>query len=325
MIIGRAWKGGLVFALVGAALAAGCGRRKPVEVNDITPSVKINRPRAPLGSPIEVTYTWTVGPAAKKLDQDYRAFLHLLDSHQVLLVAESHLPTPPPSTWEPGKTYSYTLTHFVPIYPYVGEVEVRLGLYPPQGRGERPAMKGEDAGLREYKVATMELLPQTENVFLVYKEGWHNPEAHPENPSMERTWTKKEGLVSFKNPKQDVIVYLQADTCVKCFAQLPVLTVLVGDKAGLTLPIEDAQVFLKKIKVKAEDLGTEEWVDLRLAMNQSFVPKLLTPPLNTDDRELGLLVYHLYVGEAERLGSLEGVVDAAPVHPAPARPTGRKS
>ncbi len=29
----------------------------------------------------------------------------------------------------------------------------------------------------------MELLPQTENIFLVYKEGWHNPESHPENPS----------------------------------------------------------------------------------------------------------------------------------------------
>ena len=40
----------------------------------------------------------------------------------------------------------------------------------------------------------MELLPQTENIFLVYKEGWHNPETHPENPSVERTWSKKDAL-----------------------------------------------------------------------------------------------------------------------------------
>ena len=193
-----------------------------------------------------------------------------------------------------------------------------------------PALKGEDTGLREYKVGTMEWLPQTENIFLVYKEGWHNPEAHPENPSVERTWTKKEGLVSFKNPKKDVVVYLEADTCVKCFTQSPVLTVSVGSRVGLKVPIEDAQVFLKKIKVKAEDLGNEEWVDLRLAMNESFVPKLLKPPLNTDDRELGLLVYHLYVGEADKVGSPEGVVDATPLPApataaAPAKGTGKKS
>ena len=330
MIHRRALKGGLVLALAGAALVPACGRRKYAEANDITPSVKVNRLRTPLGSPIEITYTWTLGPTAKKLGQDYRAFVHFLDSHRVVLISESHLPTPPPSAWEPGKNYSYSLTQFVPVYPYVGEVEIRMGLYPYPGRGERPALKGEDTGLREYKVGTMEWLPQTENIFLVYKEGWHNPEAHPENPSVERTWTKKEGLVSFKNPKKDVVVYLEADTCVKCFTQSPVLTVSVGSRVGLKVPIEDAQVFLKKIKVKAEDLGNEEWVDLRLAMNESFVPKLLKPPLNTDDRELGLLVYHLYVGEADKVGSPEGVVDATPLPApataaAPAKGTGKKS
>jgi hypothetical protein len=47
-------------------------------------------------------------------------------------------------------------------------------------------------------------------------------------------------------------------------------------------------------------------------MNQSFVPKAkgLSP---TDDRELGLMVYHLYVGEADKLGTVPGVVDATPV------------
>ena len=188
-----------------------------------------------------------------------------------------------------------------------------MGLYRDR---ERVALKAEDAGMQEYKVGKIELLPQTENIFPVWKEGWHNPEALPENPSVERTWSKKEGIVSFKNPKRDVVVYLEADTCVKCFPQPPVLTVAVGSKVGLVIPIEDAKVFLKKIKVKAEDLGADEWVDLRLAMNQSFVPKLLTPPLNNDDRELGLLVYHLWVGEADKVGAVEDLVDATPLAPA---------
>jgi len=48
-------------------------------------------------------------------------------------------------------------------------------------------------------------------------------------------------------------------------------------------------------------------------MNQSFIPKLLTPPLNNDDRELGLLIYHLWVGEADKVGAVEGIVDATPL------------
>jgi hypothetical protein len=195
----------------------------------------------------------------------------------------------------------------------VGDVEVRMGLYPHPGRGERPALRGDDAGMREYRVAKIEVLPQTENIFLVYKDGWHNPEPHPENPALERTWTKKEALVSFKNPKKDVVVYLEADTNIKALPQPVVLTVAVGSKVGLVLPIESSDVFLRKIKVKAADLGTEEWVDLRLMMNGSFVPKLMSPPLNNDERELSLLKYQLYVGEADKLGTLSGpeVVDAA--------------
>jgi hypothetical protein len=61
-------------------------------------------------------------------------------------------------------------------------------------------------------------------------------------------------------------------------------------------------------------------VDLKLSMSRFFVPKTLG--LNTDDRELGLNVYHLYVGEADKLGSFpEGeLVDAAPLAPAKAAP-----
>jgi hypothetical protein len=321
MTLRRTWGLAVVATLAGALLLPACNRRKAVEVNAITPSIKVNRTKAPLGSALEITYTWTLDANARKLDKDYRALVHFLDSHEVMLFEDDHDPVPPSSSWEPGKSYSYTRTRFIPVYPYVGDAEVRMGLYPHPGRGERPALKGEDRGFREYKVATIELLPQTENIFPVYKEGWHNPETHPENPAVERFWTKKEALMSFKNPnfnrsdKTDVIVYLQADTCVKCFERTPELTVSVGNDVGLRFPIESPDVFLKKIRVKAQDLGSDEWVDVRLAMNQSFVPKNLDPPLNNDDRELGLLVYHLYVTDVASAGTPEGVVAAEPLGP----------
>jgi hypothetical protein len=322
MNVRRSWGWGLaVFVAGGATLFPAC-RRKPAEVNPIQPAIKVNRERAPLGSAIEATYTWSLEPGAKKIPPGYRAFVHFLDSHKVVLFTDDHVPTPAPESWEAGKTYSYSRTVFVPIYPYVGEAQIAIGLYPAQGRGERIVLKGEDIGLRAFKVAKIELLPQTENIFLVYKDGWHNPEPHPENPALERTWTKKEALVSFKNPRKDVVVYLEADASPKFFPAPPVLTVTVG-QAGLLVPIEGSDVFLRRIRVKAADLGNEEWVDLRLSMNQSFVPKLLTPPLNSDDRELGLLVYHLHVAEADKLGDLAGrdVVVAGPLAPAPVAKT----
>jgi len=191
-------------------------------------------------------------------------------------------------------------------------VQVAMGLYPPSGKGQRVGLKGEDVGLRAYKVATMELLPQVDNIFMVFKDGWHHPESSAQNPGLERTWTKKDALVAFKNPKKDVVIYLEADTNYKAFDVPPVLTLVVGNKSGVVIPIENSEVFVKKVRVKAADLGTDEFVDLRLAMNQSFVPK--AKGVNShDDRELGVMVYHLYVGEADQLGTVPQVVDAGPV------------
>jgi hypothetical protein len=314
----RSWVTGVALAAAGLAMLPACSRRKAAEINPIAASFAANRNRAPLGSAIEVTYAWELEPAAKKLAQEYRALVHFLDKDRRVLFTDDHVPTPDPSAWEPGRKYSYKRTVFVPINPYVGKVEVAMGLYPTVGKGERIAIKGEDIGLRAYKAAELELLPQTENIFVVLKEGWHSPETSPSNPNRERQWTKKEALASFKNPRKDVVVYLEADTNYKAFSQPPVLTLAIG-AAGVTIPVENSEVFLRKIRVKGADLGSEDWVDIKFAMNQSFVPKNLTPPLNNDDRELGLLVYHLYVAEADRVGELaaDELTDAAPLAASP--------
>ena len=174
-------------------------------------------------------------------------------------------------------------------------------------------------------MATIELLPQTENVFLVYKEGWHNPETHPENPSVERTWTKKEALVSFKNPKKDVIVYLEGDTCVKCFTTTPELTVTVGNNVGAALPDRGpAGATSKKIRVKAADLGNDEWVDLRLSMSESFVPKNLEPAAQQRrPRARASTSTTSTWPRPSAAGPVEGVVDAVALAPAAARGQGR--
>jgi hypothetical protein len=297
-----------------ALLLPACRPRKPKDTNDIIPKVQVSRMKVPLKSAIEVTYSWQCGPAMKKLAEEHRAFVHLVDKSGTLLFTDDHLPIPSVTQWQPGQTYSYRRTVFVPNYQYTGPVDVRVGLEPVAGtRKLRVALNGEDVGQREYRALRVEFVPETESIYVFEKDGWHDPETSPDNPSLERTWTKKDATISFKNPKKDVILYLEADTNYKAFPKPPMLTVAIGGTKGVVLPIQDADLFLKRIRFKAADLGTGDFVDLRLNMNETFVPKELG--LNDDSRTLGLMVHHLNVVEADEVGSLpaDEIVDAGPL------------
>ena len=297
-------------------IAFGCGRRGGVPANDITASFKANRMSAPLDSAIEATYTWTTGPSFKKIDGDYRALVHFIDQGKIQLFADDHAITPPPSQWEAGKTYTYTRTVFVPAVTYIGDATVTMGLYPSSGRGERIPLKGDDFGLREYIAAKMQLLAQVENVRVYFKEGWYNPEPGPNgNPFVDTTWTKKEAVLSFKNPKKPVIVYVQFDAPYSTNyypTKAPILTISAQGRSAFSHTFENAELVEKKIRFKAEDLGTEDTVELRFSMDQTIVPKSLgiSP---TDDRELGVRIYDTFVGVEDELGQVPNVVDAKPV------------
>jgi len=288
MNLGRSWRTAAVVSLAALALLPACRRRKTAEVDDIVPKIEFNRPRAPLGSAIEVTYTWQLEPTAKKLDQDHRAFVHFLDSHHVTLFDDDHVPVPPVTAWDPGKTYSYTRTKFIPVYPYVGDVDLRMGLQP-VARGERVALKGQDAGLREYSVAKMELLPQTENIFLVYKEGWHSPETSAQNPSLERMWTKKDAIVSFKNPKKDSTLYLQYDARPDLFTPPQQVALKIAEQQIGRFAADAKSARLLTFSMTAAQLGTSDMVDLVIDVDRTFKPG------GTDPRELGIRVFHAYV------------------------------
>ena len=294
----------LAVAVAAAGFLAGCRGRGP-EVQPLRPSASFNRPRVPLGAAVEVRYTWEVGSAARPIAPGYEAFVHVLDPRGGVLFTDDHVPDPPPERWSPGRTYSYRRTVFVPVVPWVGGARVLMGLYDPRS-GRRLVMAGEDAGRRAYAVGAIELLPQTENIFLVFKEGWYGPEPDPASPGTEHAWTRQDAVVSFKNPRKDVVVYLEAETCLSCFPAPPTLTVSLGSGQA-TLPLGNTRTLRARVRASAEQLGPEEWVDLRLRMSEAFVPSRLVPPMNDDDRELGLNVYHLSVASVEDVGPLDGL------------------
>ena len=166
-------------------------------------------PRAALGSPVEITYKFQVAANAPAFDQDYRVFVHFLDADEERMWTDDHEPTVPTSQWKPGQVVQYTRTVFIPVVAYIGEAQVRLGLY--SARDQRPDPGREDAGQQSFKVATLSLLPHSENVFLLFKDGWHPAEVAPDNTMVEWQWSKKVGTLSFRNPKKDIVFYLHAD------------------------------------------------------------------------------------------------------------------
>lgn len=278
-----------LFLLITVALAAvSCGGESEPAVAVV--SAIVNRDRVPLGGPIEVTFRFEVLPGAK-IDGNYRVMVHFVDSDDELMWTDDHDPPTPTSQWKPGQSIQYPRTLFVPVYPYLGKATVQVGLYDPNNQ-QRLALGGRDGGQKAYAVATLELLPQSDGIFLVYGDGWHDQEVAQENSAEEWRWTTREAHVSFRNPQRDLVVYLDADARTDVFDSPQQVSLRIGDQAVDTFQIQNAARFLHRTKVSASALGTGEMVELTIAMDKAFVP---AEHGGSDRRELGIRVFHVFV------------------------------
>jgi hypothetical protein len=273
--------------LLGAMSVGGCRKKEPDVAPVATPSVAFSRDRVALGSPVKVTYRFQVAPNAT-FDRDYWVFVHVLNPQGDLLWNDDHLPAVPTSRWTPGQTVEYTRTVFVPNYPYIGEAAVRIGLYS-QSDGKRLALSAPEASRREYTVAKLDLLPQSENVFLIYKEGWHPAEADAANPNSEWQWTQKRAAFSFRNPKKDVTFYLEYDARTDLFTPPQQVTVKIRNAVLTTFAADSRERKLLTFPITAAQLGTGDMVEMALELDKTFKPG------GGDTRELGFRVYHTFI------------------------------
>ena len=288
---------GLVTACVLAAFAvsaAGCSEKK-----DTTPpvgaiQVSLSRPKVALGSPVEVTYKFTVAQDAPNFGQR-RVFVHFLDADEELMWTDDHDPPTPTSDWKPGQTVEYTRTMFIPSYPYVGAAKVVAGVYAP-GNNERLKFSNEDRGDRSYKVADFELLPQTENIFVIYKDGWHPPEVVTEGAGRtEWTWTKKDSTVAFRNPKRDVTLVLQVDNPASGPNAAQQVTAQIGDQVIATIPLSATNAPVLKFPITAAQMGGGDMVEMKFTADKTFVPALDASMKSGDPRELGARFFHVFI------------------------------
>ena len=282
----------LLLAAAAAALAAACGSSTDTAAPLATPTVSVSHARVPLGSPIEVTYRFQVAPSAK-FDQDYRVLVHFLDADDELMWTDDHVPPRPTASWKPGETIEYTRTVFVPLFPYIGDATIAVGLYA-AGTNARAPLSGESIGQRAYRVARIRLQPQTDNVFLAFLDGWHGPETAADNQSIEWQWTRKEGVLRLRNPRRNAVFYLHYDGQPAMFETPQTVTVSVGAEVIDTFQVSTLDEAIRKIPIKSAQFGPDDVVMIRIAVDKTFVPALAKPG-SADSRELGIRVFHAFV------------------------------
>ncbi|RPJ71983.1 MAG: hypothetical protein EHM24_10560 [Acidobacteria bacterium] len=279
------------FPLLLAAVAAACGGSSRAEPPVASAAITVNRPRVALGSPVELTYEFKVADGAA-FDQDYRVFVHFVDADDELMWTDDHVPPTPTSQWKPGQVVKYTRLLFVPVYPYVGDAAIDIGLYAPDGR--RLPLAGTERGQRAYRVATVQISPQTDNIYLTYKDGWHLAEIAGDNAGNEWHWTKKDATLAFKNPRRDATLYLDVDGQTRLLPSPQVVTMSIGSQTVASFPLAGSQE-VHRIPITAAQFGAEEKVELKIGVDRTFVPAVVTAGNQKDTRELGIRVFHAFV------------------------------
>jgi hypothetical protein len=281
----------LALVLIGSI--AGCSKKTDDARPVATPSITLSRMDVAVGSPIDVTYRFEVAPDAPAFTEDYTVFVHVLDEDRTMLWGDDHQPPAPTTQWKPGSTVEYTRTMFVPKLPYVGPAQMEVGLYSVKS-SQRVPLGGENTGDRSIRVAAFNMQLSANALFIVFRDGWHDAEVSGE-AGVEWQWSKKQGTLSFRNPKQDVTFFLDADQPVQAFTEPQKVEVRIGEAVVDTFTLAAGQRELRRIPLTATQLGSGDTVDIVVSVDRTFVPAGVTQLKSLDPRELGLRVFHVFV------------------------------
>jgi hypothetical protein len=280
--------------LTTALLVGACGRTQQTEPPVATPGITLARTDAAIGMPIDMAYRFAVAANAPGFTEDDTVFVHFVDTDGELMWTDDHQPPVPTSQWKPGQTIEYSRTMFIPKFPYSGETSVIVGLYSPKN-GARVPMAGQTKGQREYQVATFNLHPQTDNLYVVFKDGWHETEVAEDATGVEWQWSKKTATLAFRNPMRDVLLYFQCDQPVQALGAPQQVELRIGSTIIDSFALPAGHRELRKVNLMSAQLGDGETVEVTVSVDRTFVPANLTQPKSTDSRELGIRVFRAYV------------------------------
>ena len=271
-------------------ITASCAPSEDNAPQVATPSVTLGRASTSVGGPLEMTYRFAVAQDAPPFAEDLWVFVHFLDTDGELMWTDDHEPPTPSGQWKPGQTITYSRTVFVPKFPYVGRADIDIGIFS-RRTGERISLKGESQGQRSYRVASFDLLLPSDMVVVVYKDGWHSTEEG--GNGREWQWSKKQGILAFRNPKKNVVLYLEMDrVAAPLGAQVDVK---IGDSVFDTFALAPDEHVLRKIRLSPEQLGPADTIEATITVDRTFVPAAIPELKSNDPRELGVRVFKAFI------------------------------
>ena len=276
-----------------AAVTAVCSRGNDSAPAVATPSLAMSETVA-IGSPLEMTYRFAVADDAPAFAENYWVFVHFLDTEGELMWTDDHEPPTPTRQWTPGATVEYQRTMFVPKFPYVGETRIDVGLFSPE-TGDRLPMAGDTTGQRSYRVATFDMRLQSDNLFVVFRDAWHDAETADDFTGPQWRWSRKDGTLSFPNPRRNVRLYLQVDQPSAAFAEPQRVEVRTGSAVVDSFVLTASRMELRRIEIPASQLGTAETADVTISVDRTFVPASIPTLGSSDTRELGIRVFRAVV------------------------------
>jgi hypothetical protein len=289
------FRGRVIVAVSLIALAIGCSKRV-----DLPPVAGVafnaSSSRVAIGSPVDFTYKFEVLPNAV-INGDYTIFVHFIDARGDMIWTDDHDPPLKTSQWKPGQTIGpYTRTRFIPPLRYIGQTSVVIGLYKPGGdeRLTLTSSASEEgfAKVHEYKVGELEVLPAMDN--FKFGRGWYDLDGDPLTPDSRWRWTQQSATITLRNPKRDVTFYLEAAARTEAFSSPQTVTIVANGQPVTTFAADNAERVVRRIPISALQLGTGDIAEIRIDVDRTFNPSKL-PVRSLDNRELGLLVFNLFV------------------------------
>jgi hypothetical protein len=243
--------------------------------------------------PVELDVKFAIAPDAPAFQEDYTVFVHVVDDEGEMIGAADHQPPTPTRQWKAGSTVEYTHAVYAPISDHVGAATFVVGLYS-RVSGERLPLSGELFEHRAVKAGTFEIRERTEPFLVIFREGWHPPEA-PKGSGLEWRWSMKLGRLTFANPKRDVELTLELDQPNKVFPMPQHVEIRLGETIVDDFDLEPGSSLVRRIALAQNQLGDGPDVDLAVVSDKTFVPAKFAGLQSADTRQLGVRVFRAFV------------------------------
>ena len=251
---------------------------------------------------VKMDYDFKTGNDFKKLDKDYRVFVHFWRTNgKEMLIQDDHSPVKKTSEWSLNDAVTYSRTLFIPQFlnefdiDFEGyeEIKVTVGIYNPD-----PQAKESPIILYEKK---MNVQPASINApEIVYNEGWYELETNIKSTDVfEKSWrwTSQKGVCIIENPKKASTLIVKGGVNKAAFQDQKV-TLKINDTT-LDEFVPETANFSKEYVITKEMMGNNDEFSLKFETDKTFVPAKLDPN-SKDSRELGIQVFFLYFREKSK-------------------------